>query len=239
MTTNIEQIKEEVSKLFANDRSWHWDDHTFRVYDLAMKFCDEEDADREIVALATLLHDADDYKIFWEENSKNLTNAKRIMKNASVSEEKQKAVCDIVSSMWYSKLLKWIRPQTIEWKIVSDADMLDAMGANGVIRSVVYAVSHKWNGVIFDKNIHPNVNITWDEYNLGGVIHSTDNAINHFFEKLLKLKNLMMTEVGKREAKDRHKLMVIFLRQFFKEENVSNWSEFLEEFLVNNNLWID
>lgn len=227
----IKKVKALVFALLQNDNSGHGKDHVLRVYNLSIKFARAEKANENIVALAALLHDADDYKIFGKQSSENLPNAKRIMNEAEIEEKTQKEVLEIIETMGYRKYLKGIRPNTIEGKIVSDADMCDAIGTNGIIRSIVYAVSDKGNGRIFDKNIYPNSDITSEEYNSNGTTHDTDGAINHFFEKLLKLKSIMMTNAGKEEATKRQMIMIEFLNHFFEEENVPEWKEYLEKYL--------
>lgn len=227
----IEEVKKLAFELLSGDSSGHGADHVLRVYDLALKFAETEGANQEIVALAVLLHDVDDYKLFGKESSENLTNAKKIMSSTNINNNTQEAVLDIIRTMGYSKYLKGIRPTSLEGKIVSDADMCDAIGANGIVRNIVYAVSGKGSGIIFDKNTYPNVDITHEQYNSGKENHSTNSAINHFFEKLLKLKDLMMTESGKKEAIERQQIMVDFLKHFFKEENAPEWIVFLEKFL--------
>jgi uncharacterized protein len=157
-----------------------------------------------------------------------------ILNELNVDNNKQNYIIDIIKSMGYSNYLKGIRPKTLEGQIVSDADMCDAIGSSGIVRSIVYATSSKGNGIIFDRDVYPNVNITNEEYNQKGTTHSTDNAINHFFEKLLKLNNLMMTKSGKKESNKRQKIMIDFLRQYFYEENAKEWLEFLDEFLKSN-----
>jgi len=224
-------IKNMVSELLSNDNSGHGFEHISRVEELALKFAEKENANKEIVSITSLLHDVDDYKIFGIENSTNLTNAKKIMNLANVDVSIQKKVIDNINNMGYSKSLRGIRPTTLEGKVVSDADMCDAIGANGIIRSIVYAVRDKGNGVIFDKNIFPNDNITYKEYNSHGSTHDTDNAINHFFEKLLKLPSLMMTDSGREEASKRQKIMIDFLKQFFIECDVPEWSKYLDDYL--------
>lgn len=119
--------------------------------------------------------------------------------------------------------------QRLAGQIVSDADMCDAIGAVGIERALVYACHH--GGRIFDPAVWPNVNLAAHEYNADGNTHDTDGFINHFFEKLLKLKGLMLTEPGKTEAEDRQQIMVDFLRHYFREKNAPDWSEFLEEYL--------
>ena len=114
-------------------------------------------------------------------------------------------------------------------QIVSDADMCDAIGAVGIERALVYACHH--GGRIFDPAIWPNVNLAAHEYNADGNTHDTDGFINHFFEKLLKLKDLMLTEPGRIEVENRQQIMVDFLHHYFREKNAPEWSEFLEEYL--------
>ena len=226
-----DQVKELVFEIMSKDKSGHGTDHVSRVYDLAIKFARAEHADEKIVALAALLHDVDDYKLVGKDNAEKLINAKSIMKTANVPINTQERVLDIIKNMGFSNYLKGIRPKTLEGKIVSDADMCDALGANGIIRSVVYAVSDKGSGTIFDKNIAPILEISSEEYNSGGTTHSTDNAINHFFEKLLRIKNIMLTKSGAREAGARHDFMIKFLHQFFTEENApQEWFDLLEKF---------
>lgn len=231
----IEKVKEQVYEILKQDDSGHGIDHIERVYNLALKFAKEENADIEIVSLASLLHDVDDYKIVGKDNADKFSNAKRIMNEANIPSIKQEEIVEIIKNMGYSKSLKGIRPESLEGMCVSDADMCDAMGSNGIIRSIVYAVSSKGNGVIFNKEIYPNVNITSKEYNGKETTHSTDGAINHFFEKLLKLKNLMTTNAGKKEAKTRHEFMIQFLKEFFHEEDIPKWTKFLEEYLKDLN----
>lgn len=221
----IEKVKEEVKKLLSNDQSGHGFDHIMRVYDLAMKFAEAEKADKTVVGLGALLHDVDDYKIFGKENSENLTNAKGILKETGVDEKTGRTVLKIIASMGYSKLLKGIRPDTLEGKIVSDADMCDAIGANGVLRTQTYMILHGKR--FFDKGIWPVLNISAEEYSN----RTSETSVCHAFEKLLKLNSLMLTEAGRKEAVERNYIMVEFLRHLFKEENAPEWGEFLEDYL--------
>ena len=134
-----------------------------------------------------------------------------------------------IAAIGYSKRLNGRQPQRLAGQIVSDADMCDAIGAVGIERALVYACHH--GGRIFDPAVWPNVNLAAHEYNADGNTHDTDGFINHFFEKLLKLKGLMLTEPGRLEAKNRQQIMVDFLRHYFREKNAPEWSEFLEEYL--------
>ena len=227
----LDQVKNMALDFLGKDKSGHGGDHVLRVYNLALKFADIEKADKNIVSLAALLHEVDDYKLVGKEAADKLFNAKNIMQKANISANYQAPVLDIIQNMGFSKYLKGIRPKTLEGKIVSDADMCDAIGATGIIRSIVYAVSDKGNGIIFDNNVFPITDITSETYNSKGTTHDTDSAINHFFEKLLKLKNIMLTNAGAQEAAKRHQIMVDFLRHFFEEENAQiKWFELLDAF---------
>lgn len=132
------------------------------------------------------------------------------------------------SNIGYSKRLKGCCPTTLEGKIVSDADMCDALGANGILR--VYTYSMKNGKPFFDRNIFPIQNISADKYTK----RCADSSVCHMFEKILKLKDLMLTDVGKKEAKNRHQIIVDFLYHLFSEENAPDWIDYLDNYLKNS-----
>lgn len=226
----IEQIKKDVRQLMSGNNDGHGFDHVMRVYDLALKLAEEEKADVQIVGLAALLHDVDDYKLFGEESAAKLLNVRRIMTEHHFSSDVIASVCEIIQSMGYNKALNGVRPQTLEGKIVSDADMLDAIGANGVVRTLAYALEkcHAGTHQIFDAEIWPELNLTAEEYKKAN--RASDNFVNHFFEKLLRLKNMMFTAAGRKESEVRHSFMVDFLNEFFRENNCPQWIEFLQKY---------
>ena len=215
----IKEVKKQVYELLNKDNSGHGNDHIDRVLDLSLKFAQKETANTDVVALIALLHDVDDYKLFGEENAENLTNAKSIMNKANVPNDIQNQVLASLKCIGYSKLLKGFRPTTIEGKIVSDADMCDALGVNGVLR--VYKYSMKNGKPFFDKNVFPIEDMTADKYTR----KCADSSVCHIFEKILKLKDLMMTESGKQEAQERHQIIVDILYHLFEEENAPEWTE--------------
>lgn len=221
----IKEVKKQVYELLNKDNSGHGNDHIDRVLDLSLKFAQKETANTDVVALIALLHDVDDYKLFGEENAENLTNAKSIMDKANVPNDIQNQVLASLKCIGYSKLLKGFRPTTIEGKIVSDADMCDALGVNGVLR--VYKYSMKNGKPFFDKNVFPIEDMTADKYTR----KCADSSVCHIFEKILKLKDLMMTESGKQEAQERHQIVVDILYHLFEEENTPEWTEYLNEYL--------
>ena len=221
----IDNVKNEVINLLDKDNSGHGMDHINRVLDLSLKFAKKENANAEIVALIALLHDVDDYKLFGMENAEKLTNARRIMDNCNIDENIQEQVCDAISNIGYSKRLKGHCPTTIEGKIVSDADMCDALGVNGILRAYVYSI--KMGESFFDRNIFPIEDMTAEQYT-----QKRDNTtVCHLFEKCLKLKDLMLTDSGREESKNRHQIVVDFLYHLFDEENAPEWIEYLDNYL--------
>ncbi len=221
----IEDVKQEVKKLLYTDNSGHGMDHINRVLNLSLKFAKKEKANIKIVALIALLHDVDDYKLFGMENSKKLTNAKRIMNTCNIEKSIQNQVCHALNNIGYSKRLQGHFPITIEGKIVSDADMCDTLGANGILR--IYTYCAKNGKPFFDRTIFPIENITAEQY----TSKCADSSVCHMFEKILKLKDLMLTDSGKKESKNRHQIIVDFLYHLFDEENVPEWTDYLNTFL--------
>lgn len=220
----IEQVKRKVNELLNKDNSGHGMEHINRVLNLSLKFAKKENGNQIIVSLIALLHDVDDYKLFGMDNAENLTNAKRIMRECNVDKNIQEQVCFALNNIGYSKRLKGCIPTTLEGKIVSDADMCDALGANGIIR--VYTYSMKNGKPFFNKDIFPIEDMTTEKY----TSRCADSSVCHLFEKILKLKDLMLTESGKEEAKNRHQIIVDFLYHLFDEENVPEWTDYLKKY---------
>ncbi len=221
----IEKVKTQVSELLSEDNSGHGMEHINRVLELSLKFADKENGNKDIVSLIALLHDVDDYKLFGIDSAENLTNAKKIMNDCNVDKNIQDQVCLALNNIGYSKRLKGCCPTTLEGKIVSDADMCDALGANGILR--VYTYSMKNGRPFFNKDIFPIEDMTAEKYTR----KCADSSVCHIFEKILKLKDLMLTEAGKEESKNRHQIIVDFLYHLFDEENASEWTDYLNDYL--------
>lgn len=137
----IEKAKAYVQGLFAEDSGGHDTTHTLRVYENAMKIASSEDCDKEIVALAALLHDADDHKLF---DTEDLSNARAFLRSAGISGDKEEKICRVISEVSFSAN-RDKAPSSIEAMIVRDADRLDAMGAIGVARTFAYGGQHGRN----------------------------------------------------------------------------------------------
>lgn len=226
----IENVKKQVYQLLNNDCSGHGMDHVNRVLELSLKFAEIENANQEVVALIALLHDVDDYKLFGVESAINLTNTKKILNHCLVEASIQEHVLSAIKTIGYSKRLSNIQPKTLEGMIVSDADMCDSIGATGILRSYQYNLAHQ--RVFFDKDIYPELDMSQESY----MAKKDGTVVTHMFEKLLRLKDLMLTDAGKKEAEKRHQFMVEFLYRFFKEENAVDWITYLDDYLIKNSI---
>lgn len=199
-----------IEERFKNDYSGHDYYHSVRVYKLATSICKEEDADLEIIQLASLLHDVDDYKLFGG-NVGEYSNAESFLRNNKISDEKINIICNIISTISFKGTDTQV-PKSKEGKIVQDADRLDAIGAIGIARTFAYGGSK--NRAMYIPNEKPQENMNFEQYS-----KSNGTTINHFYEKLLKLKALMNTEAGKKIAQSRHEYMENFLSEFYNEWN--------------------
>ncbi|HBA38043.1 MAG TPA: hypothetical protein DCY94_04920, partial [Firmicutes bacterium] len=222
----IDKISEEVDKLLKSDHSGHGIEHINRVYKMSLRFATNENADLFVVSLIALLHEVDDYKLFGEASACNLTNAKMIMDKTKIDSKTQERVLESIKTIGYKKSLAGIRPASLEGMIVSDADMCDGLGATGILRTFEY--QKNYGRPFFNKNVFPNGNVNRDTYNI-----VDDCAVCHCFDKLLRLKSIMLTNSGKEEASRRHDIVVSFLYHLFKEENAPEWTEYLDNFLEN------
>ncbi|MFZ1301411.1 MAG: HD domain-containing protein [Candidatus Microsaccharimonas sp.] len=216
----------DVARLMNSERNGHGMDHVDRVHSIAMHLASQEGADLEVVDLAALLHDVDDYKIFGRESAENLTNATELLDRHRVEAKIAHHVLQIIPSMGYNNYLEGKRPQTLEGQIVSDADMCDAIGSQGLIRVFDYNVNK--GRVFFDRTIAPEDVVTdAEEYRASKTTHATQ----HFFDKLLNIPDILMTDSGRVEGEKRAKIMQDFLSELFREEGADDWQAYLKDFL--------
>lgn len=173
------------------------------------------------VRLAAILHDVDDYKLGSDGH-----RAERFLRENGVEERVRERVLEVIGAISFSKSGSSPKFQMIEQKIVSDADKLDAMGAIGVCRTVMYSAAT--GRALFNAAEFPNEHLTPEEYKNKN--RKGNHSINHFFEKLLKLKNAMQTDAGRKEAEKRHWFMVLFLQEFFDEAQAEKWLQYLQNF---------
>ena len=198
------QLITQLQQLFAQDASGHDFHHTMRVYRNAMAVAKETACDKEVVALGALLHDADDKKLFFTENYEN---ARKLLAVYGASAQLEEKVIDVISTVSFGG---GKTPHTIEGKIVQDADRLDALGAIGIARTFAYGGSH--GTPMYDPEIPPKMHMTSQEYR-----NHVGTSFNHFYEKLLLLKDTMHTESAKKIAAHRHAFLESFAQEFLQE----------------------
>jgi len=216
----ISQTEEYVkNELFKESTGHDWY-HTDRVRNLAKRIAHEEKADIFIVEVAALLHDIGDYKLYNGDEKVARHIISKWLSRFQISDQTTNLIIDIIENLSFAKSLNKLEVEinniSLEAKIVSDADRLDALGAVGIARTFAFGGSFK--RVIYDPKIKPRENLTSEEYKK----NSDSTTINHFYEKLLKLKDKMYTEVGKKIAIERHSYMEQFLIRFYSEWNGEN-----------------
>ena len=187
MRNMIDEAINYIRELFAENADGHGFEHAMRVYRNALLIAETEpEADRLMVSLGALLHDADDHKLFSTENN---ANARRFLEAQGVDRETADRICGAVNSVSFSRN-RGKHPDTIEGRIIQDADRLDAIGAIGIARTFAYGGKHG---------------------------RTPEDSIAHFHEKLLLLKDLMNTEKAKEMAESRHAFMEQFLKEWEQE----------------------
>lgn len=223
--TGIDYIKNAVSELLKNNSNGHDDKHVFRVYNTAMKFCDEiPSADRDLVAAGALLHDCDDYKLFGEESERTMANTRRILSGSGFDAEFCNKCINLVKTIGYSKRLKGIPAYGIEGAIVSDADMCDASGAIGMLRCIEYRSGS--GEPFFDPDYLP-CEMDAETYRTSKV----DPCVNHFFVKIFHLRDMCLTDPGRKYAAKKHQTVVKFLNAYFDEIDApQNWRDLLKKY---------
>ena len=204
-----ESVIKFVKGIFAYDCSGHDYHHTMRVYRLATQIAEQENANMLIVQLAALLHDVDDVKLSPETHEAK-KNAVGFMKNNGVDDKVIASVCKIIDEVSFAGTDSVV-PSTLEGKCVQDADRLDAIGAIGIARTFAYGGSKGRR--IHDPDIKPMTNMNKADYNQ----NHNSTSINHFYEKLLLLKDMMNTETAKKMAMHRQAVMEDFLEEFMAE----------------------
>jgi uncharacterized protein len=163
-----------------------------------------------VVELAALLHDIADWKFHGGDDTIGPKVARELLSQYGASQKVIDHVCDIIASMSFKGAGVETYMQTIEGKVVQDADRLDALGAIGIARA--FAFGGHQNRPIHNPEQKPTLHLTKEEY-----FQSAGPTVNHFYEKLLLLKDRMNTTLGRAIAHDRHQFMKAYLNRFFQE----------------------
>lgn len=208
MEQTIDFVKKELEGAEAG-HDWF---HIERVYKNALHLLKTEQADEQVVLLGALLHDIADSKFHEGDETLGPKKAYDFMSTIEIPEDVKKHVVQIIENISFKggNFEKNFRSKELE--IVQDADRLDALGAIGIARTFNYGGFK--NHPLYDPAIKPNLQMSKDEYK-----KHQGTTINHFYEKLLLLKDLMNTETGKKMALKRHQYMEGFLEQFYAEWN--------------------
>jgi uncharacterized protein len=199
-----------VKKQLENAEGGHDWFHIERVYKNAVSISEIEKCNTFVVRLGALLHDIADSKFHGGDEKIGPKTAKTFLESENVDSDTIQHVVAIIENISFKGGNFETKPSSIELKIVQDADRLDAIGAIGIARTFNYGGFK--NRPIYNPEIQPNLRMTKEEYK-----NSEAPTINHFYEKLLLLKDKMNTETGKKIAQQRHDFMEKFLSQFYAE----------------------
>ena len=199
-------VKETLKDAEGGHDWWH----IYRVWQLSEKIAISENADKKVVVLAALLHDIADAKFNNGDDSIGPKLATDFLKSNDVEATVINHVVAIINNISFAGGNQVREFRSPELDIVQDADRLDALGAIGIARTFNYGGFK--NREMYNPDIKPNLHMTKEEYR-----KSTAPTINHFYEKLLLLKDRMNTDTGKRMAAERHRFMELYLEQFYAE----------------------
>lgn len=206
----LQNIEEWVKTQLLNEKSGHDWHHIKRVTDIAKEILKHEEADSFIVTAAALLHDIADDKVTANVDAA-LDRIRGLLKSNEVADDTVETIIDIITTMSFKggtgKKLTYIEAQ-----IVQDADRLDALGAIGIARTFQYGGAK--GQAMYDSEIPVRDKMSFEEYRSG-----ESTSINHFYEKLLLLKDKMNTPAAVKIAEERESFMKHFLDTFFKEWN--------------------
>ena len=227
----INKAKKFIEEIFKDDSSGHDIEHSLRVYKNALEISSSIvnqqktntnfKLDIFIMGLSALLHDVDDYKIKNYNKDNPFQNLEKFLKENKISNKEDiQLIKEIISEVSF-KAGETKIPKTLEGKIVQDADRLDALGAIGIARAFAFGGSK--NRKLYNiNNIHELSQRNFETFDISKVSfeqykNGNTDTVTHFYEKLLKLENMMNTDYGKNIAKKRTDLMKNFLNNLFEE----------------------
>lgn len=207
--TTLNNVKKYVKQKLSHDFSGHDMAHIERVVKLAQKILNHQpQANAFIVLMSAYLHDVIDEKV-TEDVDSAIIELKEYLRSLKLTSAEISAIFDIIENMSYRKNLSQKATLSLEGQIVQDADRLDAIGAIGIGRTFYYG-GNKHN-IMHDPNVPPRIKLDENNYK------QTNTVINHFYEKLFLLKDMMNTDTAKQMAEQRHEILVKFVNQFEQE----------------------
>ena len=203
----MEKIINFVKQELLHDNSVHGLQHALRVYSNAKKINAKEMGDEKVVLTAALIHDTVDKKLFNNFDERIIYVRQFLDDNNYTNEEIDEIIYIISNISWNEG--KNVELNSLNAKIVRDADRLDAIGAIGIIRTIEYGNSRQRN--FYDSE---NLLLNKGKYEFGNITNST---LSHFYEKLLLLKDKLHTKTALDMAEERHNFMLLFLDEFYNE----------------------
>ena len=209
ITLTINFVKEKLEGAEAG-HDWF---HIERVWKLSKKIAEKEGGNLEVIELSALLHDIADPKFHNGDETLALKISQDFLEEIHVEGELIEQVLFVIKNISFKNRAEAPENPPLELQIVQDADRLDAIGAIGIARTFNFGGFK--NNLMYHPEIKPNLGMNKEEYK-----KSNGTTINHFYEKLLLLKDLMNTETAKKIASERHDFMLQFLDEFYKEWNV-------------------
>ena len=210
--TLVQKVIQEIKSQFEGDATGHDWHHIMRVYNLSRHLQSLEGGNLETIELAALLHDISDHKFNGGKLNEGGKIAYEILIRNGASTHLANEVKYIVDNISYKGANTKSEMKCLEGQIVQDADRLDAIGAIGIGRTFAYGGNK--NQAMYDPNLSVELHQSFEEY-----ANAETCTINHFYEKLLLLKDRLNTSAAKEIGGERHTVMVDFLNQFFKEWN--------------------
>lgn len=199
-------VKSELEGGEAGHDWWHID----RVRKSALHLARQEGANLFIVELGALLHDIGDSKFHDGDENLGPRKVKTFLESLNLETNSIEHLIQIVENISFTKSLESSNFRSLELNVIQDADRLDAIGAIGIARAFSFGGYKK--RIFYDPEIPPIKNISKEEYK-----KRSSPTINHFYEKLLLLKDMMNTQAGQRMAQERHQFMELYLEQFYSE----------------------
>ena len=209
----IQKVKDYIKNNLGSEPTGHDWWHSWRVWKMAKEIAKKEGGDLFVIELAALLHDIADWKFYGGNIKIGSEKAKNLLKKLRVDDKTIKHICHIIDNISFKGAKVKNRMKTKEGKIVQDADRLDVIGAIGIARTFAYGGYRRRE--IYNPNIKPKLHKSFKEYK-----NNKGTSINHFYEKILLLKNRLNTKTAMEIAQKRHRFLEEYLKQFFKEWEV-------------------
>lgn len=208
----IQQTEAFVWERLTPDATGHDWPHVFRVRRNALLIAREEGADLFVVEITALLHDIADWKFYGGSDAAGPQVAREWLEKLQVNAAVINEVCETIARLSYKGAAVVAEPLSLAGQVVQDADRLDAIGAIGIARAFAYG-GHKGR-LMYDPEVPPLLHDSFESYK-----KNTGPTLNHFYEKLLLLRDRLNTTTAKRLAEERHRLLETFVRQFLEEWN--------------------